>query len=202
MWAEVAEGGDRRALRLYAQPHQAATAELQPSTLRIGREPLGIHAAPWPRLPMSGPTSASSSCSPASCPWAQRRRLQVSQILPGAVQCYPEPELPRGLGASYPCWAPLCPEVTQALGASPCSPSMPASSTLPWEAHPSGCLGLVLTRGGTGSMDACREPRVGWERSSRLSHPQGEPPPLPAWGSAFALRCRIFLEISTVIAFA
>lgn len=35
VWAEVAAGGDRRALRLHAQPDGAATAELQPSSLRI-----------------------------------------------------------------------------------------------------------------------------------------------------------------------
>lgn len=42
VWAEVAAGGDRRALRLHAQPDGAATAELQPSSLSILPAPLGI----------------------------------------------------------------------------------------------------------------------------------------------------------------
>jgi hypothetical protein len=90
VWAEVAAGGDRRALRLHAQPDGAATAELQPSSLSILPAPLGIHASPWPRPPTS-----SSSGSLASCSWVRRGWRQVSQSLPGAVQYCPEPKLPR-----------------------------------------------------------------------------------------------------------
>lgn len=39
VWAEVAAGGDGRALRLHAQPDGAATAELQPSSPSIRPAP-------------------------------------------------------------------------------------------------------------------------------------------------------------------
>lgn len=90
VWAEVAAGGDRRALRLYAQADGAATAELQPSSLSIRPAPLDRDAAPWPRPP----TWSSSSGSPASCPWVRRGWPQVSQSPPGAVQYCPQPKLP------------------------------------------------------------------------------------------------------------
>lgn len=79
------------------------------------------------------------------------------------------------------------------LGVTPCSPSVPASSTLPWETHPSRCLGLVLT-GGRDREHGCMLGTPGGlgERSSRLSLPQGEPPPIACMGQRFCFKMSPF----------
>lgn len=96
------------------------------------------------------------------------------------------------------------PRSRPALGVSPCSlpRCLPPALCPGKHIHPDAWDWYSLG-GGTGSMDACWEPRVGWERGHRASDsPRENRPPSPVRGSAFALRCRLFLEISTVIALA